>query len=275
LAVARQVQKSFLPDEPPHIPGWQVAMALEPARQTSGDFYDFIPLPNGRWGIVIADVADKGMGAALYMAVSRTLIRTYAAEYHSRPDFALRVTNRRILADSQVSTFVTAFYLILDPLTGTLEYCNAGHNPPYLLRAQENAGAPFEAHVLHRTGMALGVAEDASWEQATIQMDPGDILVLYTDGVTEAQDAGGTLFGDERLLAVLGGSAAMPARPEHVAQGIRDALLARVREFVGDASQFDDITLVVIARDAAGGGAASQAGPRAEPTAGPEDRMPE
>lgn len=275
LAVARQVQKSFLPDEPPHIPGWQVAMALEPARQTSGDFYDFIPLPNGRWGIVVADVADKGMGAALYMAVSRTLIRTYAAEYHSRPDFALRVTNRRILADSQVSTFVTAFYLILDPFTGTLRYCNAGHNPPYLLRAQENAAARFEAQMLHRTGMALGVAEDASWEQATIQMDPGDVLVLYTDGVTEAQDAGGTLFGDERLLAVLGSSAAVPARPEHVAQGIRDALLARVREFVGDASQFDDITLVVIARDAAGGGAASQASPGSEPATGPEDRVPE
>ncbi len=242
LALAGQVQASFLPDDVPHVPGWQLAATLEPARQTSGDFYDVIPLPNGRLAIVVADVADKGMGAALYMALSRTLIRTYAVEYHTRPDYVLRVANRRILADAQAGLFVTVFYGVLDPATGTLTYCNAGHNPPYLLSPRNED----TVQALIRTGMPLGIAGGVTWEQGVVQLAPGDMLVLYTDGVTEAQDGRETFFGEERLLEAVRANWGRPA------QDVQDALLAEIHEFVGDAPQFDDIALMVVVRDPKG-----------------------
>ena len=241
LALAGQIQASFLPTALPSIPGWQLAAALEPARETCGDFYDVIPLPNGRFGILIADVADKGMGAALYMALSRTLIRTYAMQYHARPDYVMRVANRRILMDTdpQASMFVTAFYGILDPATGMLTYCNAGHNPPYLLNRQDGEGV----RALSKTGMALGVVEAMTWEQAAVGMAPGDLLVLYTDGVTDAENEQSTFFGQERLLEVL------RTNQERPAQDIQDTLIANIHDFVGHAPQFDDIALVVIVRE--------------------------
>jgi predicted ATPase/serine phosphatase RsbU (regulator of sigma subunit) len=251
LVVAGQIQTSFLPG-PPSLPGWQVLATLKPARATSGDFYDFIPLPNGRWGIVIADVADKGMGAALYMALSRTLIRTFATQYHANPEVALRVTNSRILTDVQATTFVTVFYGVLDPRTGTLHYCNAGHNPPYLIRPGGAADGEIVARPLNRTGMALGVTRDAKWEQATAQIETGDLLVLYTDGITEAPGADGSQFGEERLLRVLQATAAAPLGAVRVARGVHDGLLAAVYAFTGDVPQFDDISLVVVARDQPG-----------------------
>ena len=222
----------------------------------------------------MADVADKGIGAALYMAMSRTLIRTYAGEYHTRPDYVLRVSNRRILTDTQADMFVTAFYGVLDPLTGTLSYCNAGHSPPYLLRIDPPANAgeytraaeatQMVAQALHRTGMALGVTQDAMWEQAVIQIDPGSLLVLYTDGITEAHNAQATLFGEERLLQAVQAAVARMGPMGHrtsdarvgqglAAQDIQDALLAAVHEFAGDTPQFDDITLMVVVRDPAEG----------------------
>jgi sigma-B regulation protein RsbU (phosphoserine phosphatase) len=239
LALAGQIQASFLSDDLPDIPGWQLTATLEPARETSGDFYDFIPLPNGRFAMVVADVADKGMGAALYMALSRTLIRTYAVEYHTRPDFVLQVANRRILADAQAGLFVTVFYGVLDPLTGTLTYCNAGHNPPYLLGAQNGDGV----QALRRTGMPLGIVEDATWEQETVQLAPGDTLVLYTDGITDAENGKGAFFGQDRLLEIV------QAHLGQSAQDVQDALIAEIHEFVDAAPQFDDITLMVVVRD--------------------------
>jgi serine phosphatase RsbU (regulator of sigma subunit) len=241
LVLAGQIQASFLPGDLPHVPGWQLTATLEPARQTSGDFYDVIPLQNGRFAIVVADVADKGMGAALYMALSRTLIRTYAVEYHTRPDDVLRVANHRILADAQAGLFVTVFYGLLDPTTGTLTYCNAGHNPPYLLSARNKDSV----QALRRTGMPLGIAGGVTWEQEVVQLGPGDMLVLCTDGVTEAQDAQETFFGTERLLEVVRTNLGRPA------QEVQDALLAEVHEFVGNAPQFDDIALMVVVRGSA------------------------
>jgi serine phosphatase RsbU (regulator of sigma subunit)/DNA-binding NarL/FixJ family response regulator len=236
LAMAGQIQASFLPSELPDVAGWQLAAMLKPARETSGDFYDFIPLPYGRLGIVIADVSDKGMGAALYMALSRTLFRTYATEYHTLPELVFSIANRRILSDARAGLFVTAFYAILDPATGTLTYCSAGHNPPYLLSAQNRD----LVQALPKTGMVLGVVEDATWQQETVRLAPGDVLVLYTDGVTDAEDERGSFFGQERLLEVA------QANLGRSAQDIQDAVMAGVHEFMGETPQFDDITLVIV-----------------------------
>ena len=239
LALAWQMQSSFLPDTLPDIPGWQLAATLEPARRTSGDFYDLIPLPNGRFGLLIADVADKGMGAALYMAVSRTLIRTYAVEYHTQPRFVFNAANRRMMSDTHGDLFVTAFYGVLDPASGTLTYCNAGHNPPFLLRRGD---ATVQA--LTRTGMPLGAFKGMTWEQQTLQLAPGDVLLLYTDGVTDAEDEGEAFFGQERLIEVA------RANLGRSAQDMQDATMAAIHEFMGGAPQFDDITLMLVVRGA-------------------------
>ena len=239
LALAGEIQASFLPDALPNVTGWQLAATLEPARETSGDFYDFIPLPNGRLGIVVADVVDKGMGAALYMALSRTLIRTFAVEYDTQPELVFSAVNRRILLDTHSKLFVTVFYGILNPITGTLTYCNAGHNPPYLLNTQ-NSDTVQE---LRGTGLPLGIFEDVTWTQASVQLAPGDALVLYTDGIPEAQDQQEMFFGDERLLVTV------QANLGRSAQDIQDALIAEVHTFVGDAPRLDDITVMVVVRD--------------------------
>jgi serine phosphatase RsbU (regulator of sigma subunit) len=244
LAVAGRIQASFLPGSLPHVPGWQLTATLEPARETSGDFYDVIPLPNGHLGILVADVADKGTGAALYMALSRTLIRTFAVEYETEPEQALSAANRRILADSRAGLFVTVFYGVLDTATGTFTYCNAGHNPPYVLGNQ----ADETVQALAPTGPALGILEEWTWEQRAVQPHPESALVLYSDGITEAKDPQGAFFEKERLLEVLqahrGGSA----------QAMQEALLSAVHEFAGDATHApaDDITLVVLVRDPKG-----------------------
>jgi serine phosphatase RsbU (regulator of sigma subunit) len=247
LAAASRIQESFLPQAPPSIPGWQLSVTLEPAGETSGDFYDFIPLLNGRWGIVIADVADKGVGAALYMALSRTLIRTYAAEYHEQPELTLRVVNRRLLAETHCDMFVTVFYAVVDPFVDTVTYCNAGHNPPYLFHStQPSVAQPAPQGsspvTLRRTGLPLGVLEDTTWESAKLQVRPGDVIVLYTDGVTEAHNSQEELYGEQRLLQAAQSNIHRPV-PE-----IKEALLAEVHDFVGTARKSDDLTLMVMAR---------------------------
>jgi sigma-B regulation protein RsbU (phosphoserine phosphatase) len=233
---------------------------LEPARETSGDFYDFIALPDGRLGILIADVANKGMGAALYMALCRTLIRTYAAEHPTQPDLVLSATNRRLLMDARAGLFVTAFYGVIDPDSGVLAYCNAGHNPPLLLDARDGS----RVRELQRTGMALGAVEDQAWQQSTVQIAPGEVLLLYTDGITEAQDPKGRFFGADRLLDSLQASLDSGGTDASHAQSIQDALLAEIHAFVGAAPQFDDITLVVMARNALSSTDHAQTAPRGE-----------
>jgi len=197
LALAGRVQASFLPGELPLTPGWQIAAALKPARQTSGDFYDVISLSNGRLGLLVADVVDKGVGAALFMALCRTLIRTYASTHPARPESVLNAVNHRILSETETDQFVTAFYGILDPATGILTYCNAGHPPPLLFGREPDK----PARPLARTGMALGVVDTEAWEQATARFAPGDVLVLYSDGVTDAENRHEAAFNQERLQA--------------------------------------------------------------------------
>lgn len=239
LALAGQIQASFLPEDLPELAGWQFAATIEPARETSGDFYDFIPLPDEQWGIVIADVADKGLGAALYMSLGRSLIRTYATEYPNRPDLVLLATNRRLLSDASAGLFITSFYGVLDPLSGTLKYCNAGHNPPYLIRSRED----MQIQMLAKTGMVLGVSEDGSWEQSKIRLAQGDTLLFFTDGLIDVQDPAGTSYGEERLKE------AVVTHVGNSAQEFQAGLLRALHDFMGDAPQADDITLVVTVRE--------------------------
>jgi serine phosphatase RsbU (regulator of sigma subunit) len=239
MAQAGKIQASFLPEEIPSLPGWQLSAILEPARETSGDYYDFIPLTNGQIGIVVADVADKGAAAALYMASSRTLIRSYAAEFPLQPELVLSNVNQRILTETHAGLFVTIFYGILDPTSGRLIYCNAGHNPPYILGPQEDD----TVQVLHKTGMALGITKGAAWDRGEVMLSPGDILIMYTDGLTEAQNEQEILFSEERVEKTA------QANLGRSAQEIQEAMLEEVHGFVGDAPRSDDLTLVILKRD--------------------------
>jgi serine phosphatase RsbU (regulator of sigma subunit) len=245
LAFAWQIQASFLPDTLPQIEGWQLTATLKPCQETSGDFYDVMLLRNGYLGLVIADVTDKGMGAALFMALSRTLIRTYAFEHQTRPDLVLAAVNQRILADTHTKMFVTVFYGILDPITGRLIYANAGHNPPYLLKAHTPSmpeGLP-EPQGLRNTGMPLGILAEASWEAKTVELAPGDMLILYTDGITEAQNRQEELFGNQRLLMTA------QANLEASIQTVQDSILTTVDQFSDEADRCDDVTLMVLKRE--------------------------
>jgi sigma-B regulation protein RsbU (phosphoserine phosphatase) len=241
LALAGQVQATFLSRQLPEVPGWQLVATLRPARETSGDFYDLSLLANGRLGILIADVVDKGVGAALYMALSCTLIRTYAAQYPAQPEPVLSAVNRRIFEDTEADQFTTLFYGILDAATGSLTYCNAGHCPACLIRAADGG----DIAQLVRTGMPLGVMEDATWEQRSVEIAPGGGLVLYTDGITDAQNAASEFYGQERLMSSL------QLNHGRSAQEIHDAIMGDVERFTGQAAQQDDIALAVIVRDAA------------------------
>jgi sigma-B regulation protein RsbU (phosphoserine phosphatase) len=237
LKKARQVQESLLPENLPELPGWDLSVLLEPAHETSGDFYDFLPLPDGRLGLVIADVTDKGTGAALFMALSRSLWRTFAVNHPTEPDLVMVDTNRRILEDTHGGLYITLLYGILDPRGGSFSYCSAGHHPALLLRAQDGS-----LEQLKHTGMPLGVMEDATWERVSVVIAPGDTLVLYTDGVTDAQDAQEEFFGLERLQD------AVSRLKGNTAAEIRDGIRREVRLFQGQEPQSDDLTLMVLVR---------------------------
>lgn len=239
LELAGQIQAGFLPEALPQLPGWQLTAALHPARETSGDFYDMFLLPDGRLCFLIADVADKGMGAALFMALARTVLRIFVLEHGQRPEHALRAANRHILRESSSGLFVTVFLGILEPATGKVVYCNAGHNPP-LLQRRDRHQPPVP---LGRTGIPVGVSADAAWKSQPVEMKPGDVLLLYTDGVTEARDPSGGYFGETGLERVLQDwDGAQAGR-------LQATLLQSVEGFVGRAEQQDDITVMVVLRE--------------------------
>ena len=237
LAVARRIQLSFLPKELPSVPGWQLAACLEPAREVAGDFYDLIPLPSGALGILIADVADKGVGPALFMALSRTLVRTFAVQYETQPETVLESANRRIIDDAGETLFVTLFYGILDPHTGALVYANAGHNPPWLFHTDG------EIQSLGATGMPLGIELMARWKSGAVQLARGEVLMLYTDGAADAQNQAGEFYSQDRLYQTVRARLDLPV-PE-----MQAAILADIRAHIGGAPQFDDITLLVVKRE--------------------------
>ncbi len=236
--LAGQIQSSFLPQELPAMNGWELFAKLLPAREVSGDFYDFVELPDDRIGLVIADVTNKGMGAALFMALSRTLIRTYSIEYPQEPHLVLKAVNHRILTDTHGGPYVTLFYAILDPAKGTLTYSNAGHPPGYLWRESAEA----ELQQLQRTGPPLGAYDEAEWDLEQVGIGSGDKLLLYTDGIPEAQNASRDFFGSEQL------EAALLENGNSSVETTVDDVLVRVKAFAGEAQRSDDITIVALAR---------------------------
>lgn len=239
LEMAGKIQADILPEEPPIIRGWDLAATLLPARETSGDFYDFIPLSVHKWGLVAADVTDKGMGAALLMALSSTLFRTYAVRYPTLPAVTLTAVNERILSDTRGGMFVTAFFGIFEPHTGRFVYANAGHPSGFLVGTRRGKETIDR---LRPTGMALGVDEQARWRQRDLRIGPGDLLVLYTDGITEAESQQGTFYGEERLLDVI------LRMSQHSAREILDAVVDDARRFAGTSPRQDDVALIVIRR---------------------------
>jgi sigma-B regulation protein RsbU (phosphoserine phosphatase) len=232
LQVAREVQADLLPHATPQVPNWEFAARWQPAREVAGDYYDFIPGDGRQLGVVIADVSDKGMPAALFMALTRSIVRASVDRATSSAE-GITHANRLICADSTGGMFVTLFYMLLDPAAGEVTYVNAGHNPPLLYRAEQD-----ELTQLARTGMALGVMEDAQFEQRTLHLHPEDFLLLYTDGVTDATDAQGQDFGMERLLHTVVEHADGPAAD------IVSALEQAVAGFTHSSARFDDITIV-------------------------------
>lgn len=237
LDVARRTQQSILPRAFPQSLGYQVFANMEPARNVGGDFYDVIRLEGHRVGLAIADVSDKGVPAALFMMSGRTLLKG-AAIGSSDPGHALREVNDLLCEENdETMMFVTVLYSIYDPTSGTLTYACGGHDAPLMVRSDGRS------ELLSLTGgIALGLAPGVEFSSNSVQLDPGDAVVFYTDGVTEAMNGDGEQFGVEGIRKLF---AASP--PENSEQATR-SIFEAVRGFVGDTPQSDDITCLVLCR---------------------------
>lgn len=251
LHIGREIQRGFLPESLPEVQGWEIAAHFEPAREVSGDFYDAYDIVNGGFlAFAIADVCDKGIGAALFMALIRSLLRQAAVAYQLGPEAdqpdapvvgpgvvlrAVETTNSYLTTNHlHQAYFATLFFGVVDPRTGELTYINCGHNPPIVRRAGG------ELSRLPPTGPALGLIHDATFKLGTDLLDGGDLLFLYTDGIPEAKNTDGEFFGEERLHEVLG----EPGSAEAVVDRFSRAVVAHS----GAAEQFDDVTMLGLRR---------------------------
>jgi sigma-B regulation protein RsbU (phosphoserine phosphatase) len=234
LKMAHDIQQSFLPDAIPNLKGFELAALNLPAKEVGGDFYDFIPISEKRIGLTIADVSGKGVPAALFMALSRTIVRADAMR-SPRVAEVIRDANSLITADAKSGMFVTLFYALLDLSERSLTYVNAGHNPPVEFKAKTG-----DLISLRAKGIALGAIEDIELEERAIILESGDMVVFYTDGVTEAINAREEQFGEERLFKSIKENHNLSA--DDIIKKIKRAVLS----FCGDEPQFDDITLMVL-----------------------------
>ena len=258
MAKGKKIQRDFLPRHIPQIPGWDIAIYFHPARQVSGDFYDAFRLQENLLGFVIADVCDKGVGSALFMALFRSLIRVFSGHTNlqgvsvpgsigsdpdSRGDFLSEVLNAVALTNDYIAEehgeegmFATLFFGVLDPATGRLAYVNGGHEPLFIVNSSGIKGQ------LKATGPVVGIMTAIKYEIRWIQLAPGDILIGYTDGVTEARSPQENLFGKKRFKALLKNSP--PTASDLIEQIKRDLF-----EHIDNAPQFDDITMIAIHRE--------------------------
>ena len=240
LAVASEIQQAILPRVFPPFPEnasqMDIAASMNAAKDVGGDFYDFFRIDEDRIGFVIADVSGKGIPAAIFMAVCRTLIRATGLR-DVKPSECISYTNNLIAEESASSMFVTAFYGIYNIKTGEVTYTNAGHNPPYVVRANGSIERlPISKNII------VGFIENFQFSEETLHLEPGDTLLLYTDGVTEAVDSELKEYGEERLETLLKNTTQMGC------QEMIDAVKADVKAFTEEAEQSDDITLLAIKR---------------------------
>ena len=240
LSVAREIQQGILPRtfalKLPDADSMDVFASMEAAKDVGGDFYDFFPIDDHRIGFAIADVSGKGVPAAIFMAVSHTLIKATGIRDLASNE-CMETVNDILCGESVGSMFVTVFYGIYDLQTGMIDYTNAGHNPPYILHADGSV------EMLKNDGnLVLGVMEGMKYTRNSLQLNPGDALVMYTDGVTEAENKEHAQFGESRLEAELAALKGAPSKQ------IVESVLAKVREFTAGAPQSDDITQLVIRR---------------------------
>jgi phosphoserine phosphatase RsbU/P len=250
LQIARRIQEAFLPQQLPQPAGWQIAALSRGAQEIGGDFYDCIALPGGMLGLVVADVSGKGVPAALFVALTRSLLRAasqspraFGMQELIAPEEllrqALQFTNGYIGTEHASSNmFVTLFYGLLDPASGALRFVNAGHNPPLLLRAESGELEELEAGEL-----PLGILVEQPFVASSTQLGPGDALVAFSDGITEAMDAEGNLYDDARLVAALRARVGAPA------PALLTTIVDSVAAFVADAPQADDMTLLIVSRN--------------------------
>jgi serine phosphatase RsbU (regulator of sigma subunit)/anti-sigma regulatory factor (Ser/Thr protein kinase) len=232
LRVAALIQQTLLPRELPAIAGWAIDAFYRPARAVGGDFYDFIDLADGRLGVVIGDVTDKGVPAAMVMATCRTMLRA-AANSHDTPGAVLADVNETLVPEIPPAMFVTCLYAIIDTDGGEVVFANAGHNLPYVRMADG-------VSELRATGMPLGLMPEMTYEEKTYHLDEGEVMVLTSDGITEAHDPEGEMYGFERLMGRVGGD---------LSADMCSHLVADLERFTGpDLEQEDDITLVVVQR---------------------------
>ena len=235
LRVARQIQRSLLPEATPELYGWRLTAYYKPAREVGGDFYDFLELENGRLGLVVGDATGKGIPAALVMATTRGMLRAVAQSLDSPGEVLARV-NDALCPDIPSEMFVTCFYAILDPKSGTLRYANAGHDLPYLWHGGD-------AEELRARGMPLGLMPEMSYDESEAVLREGDCVLFYSDGLVEAHDPHYEMFGFPRLGALIA---------EHGKQrSLVNSLLKELYSFVGERwEQEDDITLLTLERSA-------------------------
>ncbi|HKY56022.1 MAG TPA: PP2C family protein-serine/threonine phosphatase, partial [Anaerolineales bacterium] len=235
VQLARQIQQTFIPESLPQFPNWELAARWKTARQVGGDFYDVFDLPNNRLGLFIADVADKGVPAALFMALTRTLVRAAVMETDS-PSEAMRRVNDLLIPDTRQGMFVTAVYAVLDLEKSELTYVNAGHNPPIWVKCDGNIER------LTRTAIALGVVTGDTIEQRTIKIETGENVLLYTDGLTESFNADNEFFGEARLVESL------ISNQCDSASDLLDVVEKSLLNFVQDVPPADDLTMLVLRR---------------------------
>ena len=266
IQIGRKIQGDFLPETLPQLPGWEIASRFYPARNVSGDFYDAFPLSHKRVGLVIADVCDKGVGAALFMALFRSLIRAFGQQHHalswldaledgpaggkrqkggrlalpslgtSALKNAIEQTNNYIATNHyRTSMFATVFFGILDCTSGSLMYINGGHELPAIV------GSDGVRERLRTTGPAVGMIPDAEFGIEQTQLNPGDILFTFTDGVPDARNPAGKLYTEQRLLSLL-------IEPAPTAVSLIDRVDTMVRGYIAEADQFDDITMLAVRR---------------------------
>jgi serine phosphatase RsbU (regulator of sigma subunit) len=234
LELAHNIQMSILPREMPDFAGFNFGARIIPMAAVGGDFYDFIPLSHNRLGVAVGDVSGHGVPAALFMALTVSLLRAEACRECS-PAEALRAVNRQLIRLNSEGMFVTVLYGVLDRASGSFTFARAGHGLPFVARG---AGSVDEPPLEH--GMALALFDDAPLPEQTLLLNPADTLLLYTDGVTEATDAAYELFGDARLKAALSAAQRLPA------QKICDQILAQVAAFSGPDLPRDDVTILAV-----------------------------